>query len=374
MSDRPLVMVVDDDKLNTVIASELLEKFGIECVPASSGEEALRLIQYFTEKKKDGDRPAFILMDHVMPGMDGIETARRIGQLCDIPLYGVSGGFTDQIREKFMAVGAKELITKPIKPEVIYEVICRTLPEGSFKVPKKLLHFHSDEESDQKNGESRLKNCLKGVQGINYDRGLKNAFGQETTYRRNLSDAASEMETYCGILENYVNDSDTVKLKIAAHSLKTVFSIIGIKFMYHESEVVESAADRMINAEQESTPTILFYEHVNAYKNSIRQISSDLRRALEEYSRISLISEDSLEASEALEPLDARDMAQAIAYTLTALERFEYDYVMEGLEILRKAYTDEPRARVEKAIESVRRFDYDTAKDIVNDLSVLVSK
>ncbi|MCR5685601.1 MAG: response regulator [Lachnospiraceae bacterium] len=372
MSDRPLVMVVDDDRINTVITSELLEDFGIESMPASSAEEALELVKLLLEKKLDGGRLKVILMDHIMPGMSGVEATERIRKLCDIPVYGMSGGFTDQIRDEFIKAGAAELITKPINPSVMYKIACETLPEGSFTVPLELIDFKHDAAQEQDTKESLLKACLKGVQGLNYDRGLKHALGQETSYLRNLKTAAEEMEEYCAILEEYVHNSDTVKLKIAVHSLKTVFSIIGIKFMYHESEVVESAADKMIEESLGSTPNILFYEHVNSYKNNVRQIAGDIKRAIDEYDRITESGNDAKDYVTAQEPLDAREMAQVISYTLTALERFEYDYICEGLEILRRAHTGDARIRVEKAIEAVERFDYDTAKEIVNELSVLV--
>ena len=58
-----------------------------------------------------------------------------------------------------------------------------------------------------------------------------------------------------------------------------------------------------------------------------------------------------------------------ISYTFNALNRFEFDYILEGLEILKKASTGDERIRLEKAIDALNNYDYDRVRTIVTEIS-----
>ncbi len=74
-------LVVDDSKSARVVLSRMLEKFGIEVDSADSAETALEYLR--------DHRPDVIFMDHMMPGMDGLQAVREIKvnpELADIPV------------------------------------------------------------------------------------------------------------------------------------------------------------------------------------------------------------------------------------------------------------------------------------------------
>ena len=62
------ILVVDDEKMNLMVAKSILSRYGVEAVCASSGMEALDCCM-----RQDFD---VVFMDYMMPKMDGIETAR----------------------------------------------------------------------------------------------------------------------------------------------------------------------------------------------------------------------------------------------------------------------------------------------------------
>ena len=110
-SGRPLrVLVVEDNPVNQLAVNEYLQDFGHEVAMAENGRQALELLD-----ENDFD---LILMDVQMPEMDGIETTARIrtGQancVPDIPIIALSAYAMSEDREKFLAAGMDDHVTKP---------------------------------------------------------------------------------------------------------------------------------------------------------------------------------------------------------------------------------------------------------------------
>jgi PAS domain S-box-containing protein len=112
--DTATILIVDDRRENVVALEVMLSLPGVEIVTARSGEEALRLIL-----KQDF---AVILLDVIMPTMDGFETARliRMREASNrIPIiFLTAGSELDMVREAY-AAGAVDFLTKPLNPEIV---------------------------------------------------------------------------------------------------------------------------------------------------------------------------------------------------------------------------------------------------------------
>lgn len=121
------LLVVDDNLINLQVAQEIFGDVGFEIELAMSGQEAI---------EKVGAR-AFdmVLMDIQMPGMDGLETSEKIrdlGGVCnEIPILAVTAHALNEDREKSLAAGMNEHITKPIDADVIFPVMDKYLKTGS---------------------------------------------------------------------------------------------------------------------------------------------------------------------------------------------------------------------------------------------------
>jgi hypothetical protein len=106
------ILLVEDNQLNRLVASAMLRRFGADVHVACGGEEALDLAA--------AERHAVILMDIQMPGMDGIETARRIraherlAGLAPVPIVAMSGNSPDDYGEACAAAGMNGFLMKPI--------------------------------------------------------------------------------------------------------------------------------------------------------------------------------------------------------------------------------------------------------------------
>jgi CheY-like chemotaxis protein len=112
------VLVVDDNKMNLLIASKFLKKWMIEVDEAISGELALNLL-----KNNSYD---LILMDLQMPEMDGFETSRIIRQTnTATPIIALTADAMPETHSKALAAGMHGYLTKPFVPDVLYDKIAR---------------------------------------------------------------------------------------------------------------------------------------------------------------------------------------------------------------------------------------------------------
>jgi len=105
----PKILVVDDQPINVQLLKRKLEREGMQVVAAYSGQEALDLVQK--------ERPELILLDVMMPDMDGIEVCQRLQDSEDtrsIPIIFVTARSSKEGKLEGLGVGAVDYITKPI--------------------------------------------------------------------------------------------------------------------------------------------------------------------------------------------------------------------------------------------------------------------
>jgi two-component system sensor histidine kinase/response regulator len=116
--NRHTVLIVDDDEKNIKLLKVMLQKENYDLVSAGSGEEALRI----TAERS----PDIILLDIMMPGMDGFEVCRRLKANAEtkvVPVLIITALAEKQDRVKAMEAGADDFLNKPIeKTELVVRV------------------------------------------------------------------------------------------------------------------------------------------------------------------------------------------------------------------------------------------------------------
>ncbi|AOY74881.1 response regulator [Clostridium formicaceticum] len=112
------IMIVDDDPKNIFVLAAALEDYGGEILEADHGETALKKLR---EEKVD-----LILMDIMMPKMDGFEAIKAIRQneaLSDIPIIAITAKSLKGDQEKCIEAGANDYISKPVDYEVLIQLV-----------------------------------------------------------------------------------------------------------------------------------------------------------------------------------------------------------------------------------------------------------
>lgn len=113
------VLLVDDDSRNIIALSSELERRGIKVLSATTGCEAISILN-------ENPDVAVVLMDIMMPGMDGYETTRQIRankRLERIPIVALTAKAMQGDREKCLEAGASEYLAKPVDTEELLSVL-----------------------------------------------------------------------------------------------------------------------------------------------------------------------------------------------------------------------------------------------------------
>ena len=114
-----LILVVDDVPLNLKVVEVLLKPFGANVELVNNGKDALEMMK---QKKYD-----LILLDHMMPGMDGVETLKQAREISDhykdAAIIAMTGNASVTARDEYLCMGFTDYLEKPILPDKIKEIL-----------------------------------------------------------------------------------------------------------------------------------------------------------------------------------------------------------------------------------------------------------
>lgn len=143
------ILIVDDSLMNISTLKRILSKVGYNVMTATSGEEALRMV---------GDMPpSLILLDIMMPGMNGMEVLEKLKARKDthtIPVLFLTGKTDDETKIKAFEMGAVDYITKPFNPR-----------EVKARVKVHLKSHHAEEDIVYRQAE-RLQQVIRAQESI----------------------------------------------------------------------------------------------------------------------------------------------------------------------------------------------------------------
>jgi PAS domain S-box-containing protein len=231
------ILVVEDNELNQQIAYELLTAGGIDVHIATTGQEALAAIQTTSFDA--------VLMDIQMPIMDGYTVTHIIrNELAQttIPIIAMTASAMVGDREKCLAAGMNEYISKPIDPSVLFKTLCHFLQHDSLAAPQPVQHVDCDHEPiilpDNKADYTALE-LLDQCPEIDIHYGLKNLNGHHQAYLKLLQNSYTRYHDIAQRLHNTLVNGHRDEAQRLIHSFKGVMATIGAKQLHEHSQAVE---------------------------------------------------------------------------------------------------------------------------------------
>ena len=112
------VLIVDDSNTNNFLLQSILETEGIKSIIAYNGKEAFEYLKI--------EKPALILLDIMMPYLDGFSVLEKIKndqKLSNIPVIFITAKHDDNLKQKALDAGATDLIQKPIDVNEIVNLV-----------------------------------------------------------------------------------------------------------------------------------------------------------------------------------------------------------------------------------------------------------
>lgn len=240
------VLVVDDNSMNLKVAQGILKPHGIipDCV--ESGAEALVAVQ---KRKYD-----LILMDHMMPVMDGVETMqkiRKMGDCDDIKIVALTANAINGVELKYRELGFDDYLAKPIEPEEMEALLVKMVPDDPVQTMDfEILEFEpqADSEDSRKDIISQASRAeddilvqLKNM-GIDVDQGMHYSMGQDDLYLELVRDYVSGWKKKKEDLNTYYAEQNFSEYKILIHSIKSATKTIGMNDLSEAARNLEFAA------------------------------------------------------------------------------------------------------------------------------------
>ena len=224
-----VVLLVDDQPINLRVCQGLLEPYGMQVFTAASGPEALeRMTQIW---------PDLVLMDHMMPGMDGVEAAGRIRTMgkkdpyfAVVPILALTANAMKGAREYFLDHGFNDFISKPMDLDRLDRALAAWVPEDKQQPPLR----------QQPQKAEPVPPDLADLPGLNAARGM--AFcGTAAVFRQTLTMFAGQLGDRMGRIQSALDEGRREDYIIEVHSLKSAARWVGAEELGDRAESLELA-------------------------------------------------------------------------------------------------------------------------------------
>jgi signal transduction histidine kinase/FixJ family two-component response regulator len=207
------ILAVDDIPVNLTVFQGFLVTHAMKADTAGSGAEALSMAR---EKQYD-----IIFMDHMMPGMDGIEATKQIrmlegGRYKNVPIIAVTANAITGAQELFLSAGMNDYISKPISAERLNRVLIQWLSKEQIQIGDTPRSVSLHEE-------------LASIDGLNVDDGLAYVGGTTEEYYEFLRNFCTDLAANLGTIKECLQKQDWETYSTHLHSYRGIFAIIGMQ-------------------------------------------------------------------------------------------------------------------------------------------------
>lgn len=227
------VLIVDDNPINLTVAEGLLEPLSMQIDKALSGPEAVEKIE---AKKYD-----LILMDHMMPEVDGIETThliRRFHKEYDsVPIIALTANAVSGVKEMFIKEGMNDFIAKPIEVRMLAAAMKRWLPKEKIKV------MSTRNKQGDKSGRMRQEESIPQIPELDIVAALKLA-GSVKLFWAILKDYYRAIPKKHELIKKHFEAQDWRNYTVEVHALKSASRQIGATELADLAAQLEEAGNR----------------------------------------------------------------------------------------------------------------------------------
>lgn len=336
------ILVVDDNKVNLDVAVHLLNHYKINPDVATSGREAIMLINqnYYD----------LVFMDHMMPEMDGIEATAIVrsqgdGYSKELPIIALTANAIIGAKEMFIEKGLNDFLSKPIEIPELERILTEWLPKqlvSKNKVP-----------DTKKTAASQISTV--NIPGIDFSAGLAYYAGNKDAYVSVMKTFANSGNTAVTNIQQYFADRDYKNYTIEVHGLKSASLSIGaVSLSQLAKDLEQCGKDNDYKTIAERTPVLIakYQELLNNIKQYLNSLNT------QSFSEKSLIPNELLK--------------DKLNYVIKALDEMEAKVAMSILEdIFSYSFNN---AEIEKLLLQCKNeidcYQYENAESIIKRLQL----
>jgi len=299
------VLIVDDIETNLKVGAGLLKLYGITVDTCLSGKSAIEAV---LQTEYD-----MVLMDHMMPEMDGIETTKIIrslgGKHTDLPVIALTANAIVGAREMFLENGFNDFLSKPIEVNKLNSILAKWIPE------EKQQPADTTAKADEASEKPLVIIGVDTVKGIQRSGGLREYYIETLKVFR--KDGLNKLTQLSECLEK----NDLSLFTTYVHALKSAGANIGAIKLSEDAKNLETAG---INQDAE-----YIAKHSTDFMNTLTTLLDEIGK---------VISDNNTNSSEAL---DIDELKNKLVGLKMAMENFDLDEI-EGISDGLQIYTDLP--------------------------------
>lgn len=348
------ILIVDDVQVNLKVACGLLKPLKMQVDTAESGFEAV--------DKVEKQRYDLVLMDHMMPEMNGIEATKRIRELCDktgdtyyckLPILALTANVMSGMYERYIEEGMQDFISKPINGKELEEILLKWLPRN------KIIFGDRDgekEEEQEKEETEENKETAKGwgitIAGIDTEE-ARQYYSDEDMYQECLKDYLNSISRTAEKIEKFRQEEDIENYTIIVHGLKSASKMVGAMEISEKAKILEEYGHEEKCEEA--------WKHTGELLEMLKECESNLKN----YFGIS--EKESKEDSKGV--LEKDEVLEKLAILKEVAENFDMQGLMEWEESDGTAkVSDEYEKTWKEIMDAVERVAF---MDIVEQISKL---
>ena len=343
------VLVVDDNAINRKVARLRLQAYGFEIDEADSGPAAIELVR---NKRYD-----IIFMDHMMPKMDGLEAASIIRKDCgengSLPIMiALTANAMEGVREKFLASGFQDFITKPLEIRPMHAALLKWIPKEK-RVTGKV--WTKDEWFDDHKHEE-FQNIR--IEGIDTDEVAKYYSGSVEEYQELLRLYCLDGKRKLVHLRELWENGDYEGYGIEVHGLKSASANVGAMKVSNSAREHENAVHRGDETFVDSNISKLLTE----YEQQVEHILDFLDKNCE--------PED---VKEKVQEMEQADLLREIKDALDSLENFRAKDCAHKIEDIQQyRLNSDIERKLEEIQEQLKLYEDDAAEELLRNLIKMI--
>jgi PAS domain S-box-containing protein len=252
------ILLAEDNDINQQIAVELLEGAGATVSIANNGREAVEILS-------NGSQPPpfdVVLMDLQMPEMDGYQATAKIRadeRFRNFPIIAMTAHATMEEKQRCLAAGMNEHISKPIDPANLYETV------GKF-----FKRIGSSSLSSSSSQPAGISDALPSVEGLDTKDGLARVGGNRKLYLKLLRQFVAQQADAAAQIASLLKGGDHATAERAAHTVKGVAGNLGAKPVQEAAAELEKLIRSRFDATAMEVARQRFSEQLTALLSALR--------------------------------------------------------------------------------------------------------
>ena len=230
------ILVVDDNNMNLMVVKGLLKKTKVQIVTCNNGRECLERMQK--------EHFHIILLDHMMPGMDGMEVIKRTRTLennrcTSTPIIALTANALKGMKEMYLEAGFTDYLSKPVDGEKLEQMVRKYLPEELVHTPEEEVQACSGTSTSNPIVETATEENDTPL--IDQNTAMVYCGNDEELYREILDCYCLEKEENQEKMKKCLEDNNLADYRILIHALKSTSLNIGCKSLYNMALELEKA-------------------------------------------------------------------------------------------------------------------------------------